>query len=46
MDLAEAMQLVLELARQSIISNPEVRARQEAACELVEDFAVNHLGDN
>ena len=52
--LCEAIELVLELARDSILplrdaDTPELlreRARQIEACDTLEDFAVNHLGDD
>ena len=51
MDLARAFQIVVELARQNIISNPdpefdEARQQQTEAVDMVEDFAVNQLGDD
>ncbi len=48
MDLATAFQIVLDLARQNIIEerdNPEEHARQTAACDMIEDLAVNEYGD-
>lgn len=44
MDIADAMQIVIELARQNVadqLDNPEHHAEQEAAIDMVEDFAVN-----
>lgn len=49
MDAAAALQTVLDLARQNIIGahdNPEEHARQTAACDVIEDMAVNQLGDD
>lgn len=49
MDIAEALQIVLDLARQNIIDEkdlPEEHARQTAACDMVEDLAVNDYGDD
>ncbi len=49
MDVVDAFQLVLELAKQNIIDehdNPEEHKRQTEACELVEDYIVNQLGDD
>ena len=48
MDIATALQIVLDLARQNIIDErdlPEENARQTKACDMIEDFAVNHLDD-
>jgi hypothetical protein len=48
-DIAAALQIVLELARQNIISehdNPEEHARQVEACNVVEDMAVNQFDDD
>lgn len=49
MDIAEAIQIVLDLAKQNVIDvreMPEDHAKQQEAINTVEDFAVNHLGDN
>lgn len=49
MDNADALQIVIELARQNIIDkreNPEEHARQTTACDMVEDIAVNQFGDD
>jgi len=55
MDLADAMQIVLDLARENQISDREAQAdpslhnerkRQQEALDNVEDFAVNQLGDD
>lgn len=55
MDIAEAMELVLDLAQQNQLVLKEVEnepelfheyQRQINALHLVEDFIVNHLGDN
>jgi hypothetical protein len=53
MDIAEALQIVLDLARQNIIDfdhedddlNAE-RAKQTEAIKIVEDMAVNQFGDD
>lgn len=48
MDLAEAFQIVIDLARENIIDDPEFtdeRIRQEEALKMIEDFAVNQFGD-
>jgi hypothetical protein len=48
MELATAMQIVLDLAKQNVIDHrehEEEHARQNEAIDTVEDFAVNHLGD-
>ena len=47
--LADAFGIVLELARQNVADEtdmPEEHARQIHAINMVEDFAVNHLGDD
>ncbi len=49
MDLTEAFQIVLDLARQNIIDDqdlPEENARQVDACDIVEDFVTNNFGDD
>ena len=57
MDLEEAMSLVLELARSNSLDplDPEVKedeilsdeaVRQKEACDTVEDFIVNQLGED
>jgi hypothetical protein len=49
MDIAEAFQIVLDLARQNVIDeidNPDEYAKQVKACDAVEDFVVNNLGDD
>lgn len=49
MDTADALQIVLDLARQNVIDEkemPEEHARQVAACDIVEDLAVNEYGDD
>jgi hypothetical protein len=47
MELNEAVELVLKLARESISWDLiEVRKGQIEACNLIEDFAVNHLGQD
>jgi hypothetical protein len=49
MDIAEALQIVLDLAKQNLISEkdlPEEYARQKEAIDIVEDLAVNEYGDD
>ena len=49
MTVADAFQLVLELARQNIAPdglNHEEHARQVEACNIIEDLAVNEYGDD
>lgn len=49
MDAADALQIVLDLARQNIIDDPDMEdeaARQSEACDIVEDIAVNQFGDD
>lgn len=49
MDLADAIQIVLDLARQNIIDikyDADAHAAQKYACDILEDFAVNQLGDD
>ena len=53
MTLIEAIELVLELARQNALDpetcDNELRGeamRQREACNTLEDFAVNQLGDD
>jgi hypothetical protein len=49
MDIADAFQIVLDLARQNIIDErelPEEHARQVEACNIIEDLAVNEYGDD
>ena len=46
--LEKAIEIVLDLARQNIIEDPEMEdqaARQEAAIDTVEDFFVNNVFD-
>lgn len=53
-DVADAFQIVLELARQNIIDKSECitkeleqeRERQIEACNVIEDLAVNEYGDD
>jgi hypothetical protein len=40
-DLVDAIELVLKLARKSPLTSEETEA-----CNILEDFAVNELGDN
>ncbi len=47
-DIAEAFQIVLDLARQNVVDErdmPEEHARQIAACDMIEDLAVNKFGE-
>lgn len=48
--LADAIDTVLDLARQNLAPATAefapIRARQTEACNQLEDFAVNHLGDD
>ena len=57
MNLADAMQIVLDLAKESHPDEREVRhgndierqqmwLEQDEALKTVKDFAVNHLGDD
>jgi hypothetical protein len=49
MDMAEALQIVLDLARQNICDEKEIPQeyiRQIEACNMVEDLAVNEYGDD
>jgi len=49
MDLARAIEIVLELARENIIDiqdDADEHAAQHNACNLLEDFVVNQLGDD
>lgn len=47
MDIADALQIVLDLARQNLAPEdlPEELARQIEALNMVEDLAVNEYGD-
>jgi hypothetical protein len=48
MPIAEAFEIVLALARQNVIDDLEMateHARQVTACNTVEDFIVNQLGE-
>jgi hypothetical protein len=47
-DLADAFQIVIELARANLAPEEleEERARQIEAIDVLEDFAVNHFGDD
>lgn len=55
MDIAEALQIVIDLARGNILDeriiagDPDLdqeRTRQEMACQVIEDLAVNEYGDD
>lgn len=41
MDLVDAIEIVLALARSQAVSE-----EQQEACNLLEDYAVNELGDD
>lgn len=45
--IQEAIEIILSLARQNIAPEEmeQEHARQIEACNVLEDFAVNHLGD-
>jgi len=48
-DIADAIQIVLSLARDNVIDDDELQAerdRQLEALDTVEDFVVNQLGDD
>ena len=48
-DIADALQIVLDLARQNLCDEremPEEHKRQVEACNVVEDMAVNQFGDD
>lgn len=47
-DIADAFQIVLDLAKQNVIDerdDPEEHARQIEAINTIEDIAVNEYGD-
>lgn len=44
--IADVVEIVLSLARQNMPSGHPDHERQKQACTLLEDFAVNHLGDD
>lgn len=50
MDIADALQIVIDLARQNIINDdPDMedqRRQQLEAIDVVEDMATNQFGDN
>ena len=50
MDLATAMQIVLDLAKITYTNSPNVPEREQfeakRALDMVEDFTVNTLGDD
>ena len=49
MDIADALEIVLDLAKQNVIDDPDMkeeRERQMEAIGIVEDMAVNQLGDD
>lgn len=49
MHIADAVEIVLELARGNIPDDPELSAEADKyrmACDLVEDYAVNYLGED
>jgi hypothetical protein len=46
---ADAFEIVLDLAKQNVIQDPDMaeeKERQEEAIRTVEDFVVNQLGDD
>ena len=48
MEIDDAIELVLELARGNIIDDPDMSeeaGRQTTACNVLEDFAVNVIGE-
>lgn len=48
-DIADALQIVLDLASQNIIDlrdDPKEHARQREAINIVTDLAVNEFGDD
>lgn len=48
MDITEALELILSLARDNILDPREdldESAKQKQACDMVEDFIINQLGD-
>lgn len=49
MDIVEALQIVLSLARDNVIDprdDSDESERQKQACDMVEDIIVNQFGDN
>jgi len=49
MDIAEAFQIVLDLARQNVIDDPDMQDehdRQLEAINIITDLAVNQFGDD
>jgi hypothetical protein len=53
MDLAAALQITIDLAKQNILTDDqavggmeEEQAKQQEAVKIVEDFTVNHVGDD
>ena len=49
MDIADALQIVIDLAKQNVIDEnemPEEHERQTVAIGVVEDMAVNQFGDD
>ncbi|QDH84156.1 hypothetical protein KMC56_gp18 [Achromobacter phage vB_AxyP_19-32_Axy12] len=47
MDIADAFQIVIDLAKQNMAPTDmsEERARQQEAINMIEDIAVNEYGD-
>lgn len=46
MDIEEAFEMVLELAQQNVIDDPEMKEesnRQQLAIDTVQDFAMNNI---
>jgi hypothetical protein len=48
MDVCDAIEVVLKLARERIVQNgsPDKQRELSEVCDFVEDFAVNHLGED
>ena len=49
MDMATALQIVVELARQNMVDRdemPEIYETQNEAINMIEDMAVNVFGDD
>lgn len=49
MDIADALQIVIDLAKQNVVNEsemPDEHERQIEAIGIVEDMAVNQFGDD
>lgn len=48
MDIAEALEIVLTLARKAMAKTQDAKEheRQTEACNMIEDLAVNEYGDD